>query len=185
MGPIWDLFKAALGLAVDVSRNMVTAYLKFLKRLAKWSIIVALVLLPFPIIGSLVHFSWMSGIYLAVIGLLITIWLVAAFPIVMLMRYGYEEIKSIKKTAQLIGGNTVLDSSIIHLLLSHSRLELPIGNTAGFHYVHYSRTGIYAIWNWNKSETCYWCGIYNFLSHNYQFLYADISLGGKHVRRMA
>jgi hypothetical protein len=104
MGPVWDLFKAALGLAVDVSREMVTAYWNFLQRLAKWSIILALILSPLPIIGSLLHFSWMSGLYLAVIGLLMAIWLVAAFPVVMLMRYAYEEIKSIKKTAQLIGG---------------------------------------------------------------------------------
>jgi len=104
MGPIWDLFKAALGLAVDVSREMVTAYWNFLQRLAKWSIILALILSPLPIIGSLLHFSWMSGLYLAVIGLLMAIWLVAAFPVVMLMRYAYEDIKSIKKTAQLIGG---------------------------------------------------------------------------------
>lgn len=104
MGPVWNLFKAALGLAVDVSRNMVIAYGEFLKKLAKWSIIVAFILLPLPIIGSLRHISWMNGLYLAVIGLIITIWLIAAFPIVMLMQHAYEEVKSIKKTAQLIGG---------------------------------------------------------------------------------
>lgn len=104
MGPVWDLFKAALGLAVDVSRDMVTAYWNFLQRLAKWSIILALILSPLAIIGSVLHFSWMSGLYLAVIGLLMAIWLVAAFPVVMLMRYAYEEIKQIKKTAQVIGG---------------------------------------------------------------------------------
>ena len=104
MGPIWDLFKAALGLTVDVTRDMVTAYLKLLQTLAKWSMVLALALLPLPIIGSLLHFSWMSGVYLAVVGILITIWLIAAFPVVMLVRYAYEEIKSIKKTAQLIGG---------------------------------------------------------------------------------
>jgi len=104
MGPVWDLFKAALGLTVEVTRDMVTAYLKFLQTLAKWSIIVALILSPLPITGSLLHFSWMSGLYLAVIGLVICIWLIAAFPVVMLVRYAYEDIKSIKKTAQLIGG---------------------------------------------------------------------------------
>ena len=104
MGPIWDLFKVALGLAVEVSRDMVKAYLEFLKKLGKWSIIVAIILLPLPILGSLIPMSWMSGLYLALIGLIITLWLVAAFPVVMLMGYAYEEIKAIKKTAQLIGG---------------------------------------------------------------------------------
>jgi hypothetical protein len=104
MRPVWDLFKASLGLAVDISREMVAAYWTFLQRLAKWSMVLALALLPLPIVGSLLHFSWMSGLYLAVIGLLVAMWLVAAFPVVMLMRYAYEEIKSIKKTAQLIGG---------------------------------------------------------------------------------
>lgn len=104
MGPVWDLFKAALGLAADVSREMVIAYLKLLQTLAKWSIIVGLTLLPLPIIGSLLHLSWMSGLFVAAIGFLIFIWLMAAFPATMLVRYAYDEVKSIKKTAQLIGG---------------------------------------------------------------------------------
>jgi len=111
MGKVWDLFKAALGLAADASRDISreikeigTAYFKFLQTLAKWSIILALILLPLPIIGSLLHFSWMSGLYLAVIGLLMAIWLLAALPIVTLVQYSYEKVKSIKKAAQLIGG---------------------------------------------------------------------------------
>ena len=104
MRPVWDLFKAALGLTREVTRDMVKAYLKFIRTLAKWSIIVALILLPLPIAGSLLHFSWMSGIYLAIIGFLLCIWLIAAFPIVMLVGYTFEEIKLIKKTSQLIGG---------------------------------------------------------------------------------
>jgi len=100
MGQTWDLFKAILGLG-DV-RNMATAYLQFLKKLAKWSIIVTILLLPLPIIGSLMHISWMNGLYLAIIGLLITIWLIAAFPII--NTYKKVDLIKIKKMAKTIGG---------------------------------------------------------------------------------
>ena len=102
MGPIWDLFKAALGLTVDVTRDMVTAYLQFLVRLGKRLIILWLVLLTVPIFGSVFHISLMNGLYLVVVTLIMTIWLVAAFPLIMLAQYTYKEISTIRKTAQLI-----------------------------------------------------------------------------------
>lgn len=102
MGPVWDLFRAALGLTVDVSRDMVTAYWAFIKKLGKWSVVLWLVLLPLPIVGSIFHISWISGLYLAVVTLIMTVWLVAAFPLVMLAQYTFEEISRIRKTAQVI-----------------------------------------------------------------------------------
>ena len=104
MGPIWELFKAALGFTVDVTGHMVSSYWKFLKKLAKWCLAIVLISLPLLIIGSLLHMAWMNAIYLFIVGVVITIWLLAAFPVVMLLQYAFEEIKLIKRTTQLIGG---------------------------------------------------------------------------------
>ncbi len=102
MGPVWDLFRAALGLTVDVTKDMVTAYWAFIKRLGKWCVVIWLALLPILIIGSVFHLSWLSGLYLVVAFVFIIGWLVAAFPLVMLSQYAYEEIPRIRKTAQII-----------------------------------------------------------------------------------
>jgi len=102
MSPVWDLFKAALGLTVDVTREMVKSYLQFLMRLGKRSIILWLILLPVPIVGSVFHISLMNGLYLVVVTLIMTVWLAAAFPLIMLAQYTYKEISTVRKTAQLI-----------------------------------------------------------------------------------
>jgi hypothetical protein len=99
-----DVTRAALGAAVDITKETVTAYATFLRNLAKWSFIVAIGLLPLPIIGSVFHLSWMNGLYLLVLALIFSTLLMAASPLVILARLGYEHVKPFKWAAQLRAG---------------------------------------------------------------------------------
>lgn len=106
MEPIWELFKAAFGLAADVSRDVVVAYWYSLKTLAKWTGIIVVGLLPLPIVGLMLQISWVSGVYLAIMGLLLSIWLIATLPIGWLVDRvdRFDEIQRIRRTGQAIGG---------------------------------------------------------------------------------
>ncbi len=102
--PIWEVFKAALGEAADVSKATVTAYLAFLKSAVKWSLVTPVVLLPLPVIGIVFHWSWMNGLYLLAVGAVWFVLLAAAWPVIMLARIGYEHVKPYRKMAQLRAG---------------------------------------------------------------------------------
>jgi len=103
-GEVSDVFRAALGRTVDVSKSMAIAYVDFLKRLAFWSLVLVVGLVPLPVIGSIFHIAWLNGLYVVVIALLTCAWITAASPVVMLAQYGYDEIKGVKKLTQLKTG---------------------------------------------------------------------------------
>jgi hypothetical protein len=101
---IWELIKASISLGVEVTETAVILYGKALGRFAKWSIILALVLIPLPIIGTALHISWMNGMYVVIISLLCFLGLVVAFPIVMLTQLAFEKVTPIRKTALFLVG---------------------------------------------------------------------------------
>lgn len=101
---IWQVFRAAVISTADVSKDMVATYVSFLKKLGTVSLALAFGLLPLPILGSILHMSWLNGLYLVLLTVLTFIWLMAVSPVLVLTQYAFEHFKGFRKMAQILTG---------------------------------------------------------------------------------
>lgn len=101
---VWQVLGGVLGQGVSITEEVVEDYLRVLKSLGKVSLLLAVGLLPLPIIGSVFHWSWLNGLYLLTLGLICIAWLTAASPLIMLAQLGHQYIKPLRKMAELKAG---------------------------------------------------------------------------------
>jgi hypothetical protein len=103
MASVWNIFKQVLGSAGNATKEAVTSYLLFLRTLATWSLVAVVGLLALLAAGLALQASWLVGLCMVALTLVVTGLLMAAFPLITLAGCTYGQFKATKRTARIIG----------------------------------------------------------------------------------